>query len=155
MRSIKKIGVVLLLVWGLLQFFQPGRNETDRVPETDIVKGYHPPKDVALSLHEACYDCHSDNTRYPWYARVQPLGWFLEGHIRKGKAELNFSSFGSYAPRRQASKFRAIANSLRDGTMPPGSYLAFHKKARLSGRDLKGLGDWSADMADSLSRTNH
>src|SRR6187455_2212154 len=99
MRRLKKILLGLLIVLALIQFIQPDRNRSNEILSTDLAKKINVPEDVQKVLEIACYDCHSNNTSYPWYSRVQPVGWLQAKHIKQGKAELNFSEFGSYSPR--------------------------------------------------------
>lgn len=80
------------------------------------------------------------------------MGWLLARHVKEGKAELNFSEFGSYSPRRQANKLRAIENSIKDGTMPLSSYLLLHKDARLTETDKTEIIDWVRRTRDSLTQ---
>lgn len=152
MSSTKKILLAILIVLIVIQFIQPARNTSGQVLQTDIVKVSNVPQSVQTVLKTACYDCHSNNTRYPWYANVQPMGWLLARHVKEGKAELNFSEFGSYSPRRQANKLRAIENSIKDGTMPLSSYLLLHKDARLTETDKTEIIDWVRRTRDSLTQ---
>jgi hypothetical protein len=154
MRPTKKILIGLLGVLALIQFIQPSRNKSSEMLSTDLAKTINIPGNVQSVLKVACYDCHSNNTNYPWYSRIQPLGWLLARHIRKGKAELNFSEFGSYSLRRQISKLNGIANSIKDGTMPLSSYTMTHKDARLSKEDKALLNDWATRTKDSLWLNN-
>ncbi|OQP60143.1 hypothetical protein A3860_34245 [Niastella vici] len=108
MKRLKKILLGLLIVFLLIQFIQPDKNINRQEQSTDLVKTVNVPYNIQVILKNSCYDCHSNSTRYPWYARVQPLGWLLANHIREGKAELNFNEFGSYALRRQISKLNGI-----------------------------------------------
>ena len=151
MRRFKKIFLGLLIGLVLIQFIQPGRNKSNGMLLTDIMKTIRIPENVQIVLNTACYDCHSNNTNYPWYSRIQPFGWLLAKHIKNGKAELNFNEFGSYSQRRQISKLNGIANSIKDGTMPLGSYTFLHKKARLSKEDKVLIIDWATRTKDSLS----
>ena len=154
MRVVKKILLALLAVFIIIQFIQPVRNKSGQVLPIDLTKSFHVPENVHSILQSACYDCHSNNTKYPWYSRIQPLGWMLENHIRKGKAELNFSDFGSYSKRRQISKMNGIANSIKDGSMPLSSYRLMHKAARLSNNEKALLIDWAIKIKDSLRSNN-
>ena len=108
------------------------------------------PADVAGVLKTACYDCHSNNTNYPWYANIQPMGWLLSKHIKAGKAELNFNEFGSYSKRRQSSKLKAIANSVKDGLMPLSFYTLIHGDAKLDVHKKQVIIDWFMKTKDSL-----
>src|SRR5882757_5805732 len=142
MRPRNKILLVFLSMFGAIQFIQPARNKNGQASPTDIVRIYTVPSGVQAIFQNACYDCHSNNTRYPWYSFIQPGGWRMASHIKKGKTDLNFSEFGSYSKRRQQSKLQSIANSITDGTMPLSSYTFLHKNARLSQNEKELLLDW-------------
>ena len=146
----KKTVIVLFLVFIAMQFIQPARNKSSEQQE-NIMKNFNFPASVTSILKTSCYDCHSNNTCYPWYANIQPLGWLLANHIKEGKNELNFSDFNKYSVRRQISKFKAIRNSIKDGTMPLASYTWLHHNAKLSEASKALLIDWSLRAADSLS----
>ncbi len=153
-RIVKKILLVLLVVFIAIQFIQPARNASNQVLPNDISKLVKIPDSVQVLLKNACYDCHSNNTSYPWYVNIQPMGWLMAKHIKEGKAVLNFSDFGSYTNRRQISKLKSIVNQIKDDEMPLSSYKWMHKNARLSkeGKDL--IIDWMNKTADSLSANN-
>lgn len=142
MKRLKIIGLVLLVVLVGLQFFPTGTNHSTTIPSTDFVKTYKAPEDIAQTLQTSCYNCHSNNTDYPWYSRVQPAGWLLENHINKGKEELNLSEFGSYSDRRQQSKLNSMINQIEDGKMPLAAYTFMHRDARLSKEKKKTLLDY-------------
>jgi hypothetical protein len=89
-------------------------------------------------LQGSCYDCHSNNTSYPWYNRIQPVAWFLQSHITDGKKELNFNEWGMYSNRRKNSKLKSIISQIKDDEMPLSSYTIIHKDAKLS-KSLKAL----------------
>jgi hypothetical protein len=112
---------------------------------------YGVPDCVNQILKRSCYDCHSDHTRYPWYAAIQPAGWILARHIRRGKAELNFSEFDRYSRRRQISKLKGIAKQIEDKEMPLKSYLLLNKEAKLSVEEKNLLINWMLSKADSIS----
>lgn len=146
--------LIFIVAFILIQFIQPARNKNGQVLPTDITRTFTMPPTIKTILETACYDCHSNNTRYPWYANIQPGGWWLAKHIRDGKDEINFSEFGSYSPRRQASKLRSIENSIKDGTMPLYSYTLLHKDARLTNDQKAQLSAWVSKLKDSLTTTN-
>ena len=153
MRNKRKWLLIFIVAFILIQFIQPARNINGQVLQTDITRTYAVPPKVKAVLETACYDCHSNNTRYPWYASIQPGGWWLAKHIKDGKDELNFSEFGSYTPRRQANKLRSIQNSINDGTMPLWSYTLLHKNARLTNDEKALLIEWVSKVKDSLAIT--
>ncbi len=147
MRYGKKILLVLAAAFIAIQFIQPARNKSGQVLPTDISKTVTVPGNVQAILQNACYDCHSNNTRYPWYSYIQPVGWLLNSHIKPGKENLNFNAFGSYSPRRRRSKFREIAISLKYGSMPLSSYTLIHQQARLTTADKNLLIQWAQTLS--------
>ncbi|RPE08070.1 cytochrome C [Chitinophaga lutea] len=140
-RRKKWLAGILIILAGI-QFIQPVRNESGQAFSSDITGVVATPPHIAAILKAACYDCHSNNTRYPWYTYVQPAGWVLARHVAEGKEELNFHLFGTYTPRRQASKLRSIASSIKDGTMPLISYKWLHPEARLTPAQREAVLHW-------------
>lgn len=154
MSRIKKIGLIVLVVIIAIQFIQPARNESGKALSSDISKVYNVPAPVHSVLKNTCYDCHSNNTNYPWYSNIQPFGWWLASHIKRGKEELNFSEFGNYSERRQRSKLFSVEKSIEDGTMPLPSYALIHKESRLT-KEQKGIIiDWADKIKDSLNKAD-
>lgn len=148
-----KIGLVaLLLILLSIQFVQPVRNQSLGTSGMGITRITKVPDKVQAILENSCYDCHSNNTRYPWYASFQPGAWWMASHIDQGKAELNFDEFGKYSKRRQLSKLKAIQGSLEDQTMPLPSYLLVHKGASLSISDQKIIKVWTEDVRNEISK---
>ncbi|NNE98506.1 MAG: heme-binding domain-containing protein [Pyrinomonadaceae bacterium] len=133
-----------------MQFIPATRNESRSMLETDFVKTFDVPFEVQKVLKTSCYDCHSNNTNYPWYNKIQPATWFLEGHITDGKKELNFSEFGSYSRRRQRNKLRSIVSQVKSDEMPLWSYTLIHWDADLSEEQKKLLEDWIRGIEKSL-----
>jgi hypothetical protein len=154
MRLLKISLLVLLIAFIGIQFIQPARNENGQVLSSDISKVVTVPENVQSILQTSCYDCHSNNTRYPWYNYVQPAAWILANHIKHGKRDLNFSDFGSYSVRKQQSKLKAIADQVKDGEMPLYSYTIIHKNARLSKEEKALIIDWAQNAMDSLDKIN-
>ena len=154
MKSIKKIALVLVIVFVAIQFIQPAHNKSGQVLPTDFTIVYTVPPNVQTILQNACTDCHSNNTNYPWYSNIQPMAWIMKRHIDNGKEKLNFSEFGSYSSRRQISKLKGIANQIKDDEMPISSYKAMHSKAKLTKEEKSLVIDWLNKTADSLSANN-
>jgi hypothetical protein len=150
--KIVKIGFILFL---LMQLYQPTRNiDTDHMPPTHIVRTYPVPADINEILTVSCYDCHSNNTNYPWYAYIQPGRLFMESHIRKGKKELNFSEFGNLSARKQESKFEEIIKQVKKGEMPLASYTLLHPDAKISDEKKKRLLDWVKSISHDLEEVD-
>ena len=125
-----------------IQFIRPGRNYAEAISENNLGRLYEVPDTVLRVLQKACFDCHSNTTRYPWYSNVQPFGWILANHIRNGKKDLNFDEFGTYSGRKQKNKMKAVVNQIRDDKMPLPSYTWMHKEARLSEDEKQLLIHW-------------
>ncbi|CAM3688178.1 heme-binding domain-containing protein [Elizabethkingia occulta] len=153
MKAIKKIflaGIILLLV---LQFFQPIRNtDKGQAPSSDFMQVYKAPISIQRTMLNSCYDCHSNNTHYPFYSYVQPIGYLLEKHIRNGKQELNFNEWGNYSSRKKRNKLSAIREQIENNKMPLPSYLILHQNAKLSEPQKQELLKWikSVEKRDSL-----
>lgn len=151
MKLRKRFGWALLVLFTGIQFIRPVRNNTEQVTAGRFVRSFGVPGSVNSILQRSCYDCHSNHTRYPWYSNVQPFGWMLARHIKRGKLELNFSEFANYPLRRQISKFKAIASQVEDNEMPLKSYKLLHKQARLSYEEKALIVTWMRSKADRLS----
>jgi hypothetical protein len=98
---------------------------------------------VAGILERSCADCHSNNTRWPWYSNVSPVSWFVVGHVNDGRQVLNFSDWGSYDKRRQSARLDQMCDLARAGVMPLGSYTPLHRGSKLTDDDVKVLCDWT------------
>jgi hypothetical protein len=101
-----------------------------------------PAPPVAAILERACYDCHSNQTRWPWYSRVAPLSWLVASHVTAGRRQLNFSEWGRYYPATRRHKLQWMARALHNEQMPPWSYLLMHREAQLSADDRAVLERW-------------
>lgn len=150
MKVLKKISLVLLIVFAGIQFIATSYNQSEGVLETDFFKTFDAPRDIQNLFETSCYDCHSNNTKYPWYNKIQPLSWILEGHIKEGKEELNFSEFGAYSKRKQKSKLKSMISQIEDDEMPLLSYTIIHWKATLSEKDKTIIINWVEQQKDIL-----
>lgn len=150
MKIVKIIVLVLLVAFVGIQFIPTTRNQSDTVPSTDFMVVHNVPETIQKKLQVSCYDCHSNNTQYPWYNKIQPAAWFLEDHIKEGKAELNFSEWDSLSSRRKSSKLRSIIKQIESGEMPLDSYTLIHKDAKFSEAESEEMINWITRLKDSL-----
>ena len=150
MSRIIKVLLAIVIALIAIQFIRPVPNKSDQVLAMDLSKTIYIPDSVQVILKNACYDCHSNNTVYPWYSNVQPIAWFLAGHIKDAKEKLNFSEFGKYSTRRQISKLDGIYNSIKDDIMPLYSYKLMHKSAHLTSNKKKLIMNWAQQTKDNL-----
>jgi len=103
-------------------------------------------------LRRACYDCHSNETVWPWYSRVAPVSWLIVRDVTKGRAELNFSAWSQYNTRRRARKLKEIRQQIEKGKMPQWYYVAVHSNARLSATDRELVLQWVGLDASGLGK---
>ncbi len=150
MKRLKWIGLVLVVLIAAIQCVRPEKNIGTRSPETSIEKHFPVPPKVQSVLERSCYDCHSNNTVYPWYAAIQPVGWYLNKHIKDGKRSLNFDEFAGYRLMKQYHRFNDIVEQLNSDEMPLPSYLLIHTYAKLSPEEKSELIQWSNAMRDSM-----
>ena len=150
MTWLKRILFALVAVFAVLQFVRPPKNVSNGNVANDINTKFSVPPDVQQILQTSCYDCHSNTTRYPWYAEVQPAGWWLNSHIQKAKRGVNFSEFAGYRPRRQFIKFKQIADQVSEEEMPLPSYLILHADAKLLPEQRDKLVAWANAMRDTM-----
>jgi hypothetical protein len=104
------------------------------------------PAEVAAVLRAACYDCHSNETRWPWYSRVAPASWLVARDVDEGRSRLNLSRWGAYEPTRRERLANEMWKQVADGEMPPALYVLAHPEARLSASDRELLRSWSASI---------
>ena len=147
---LKKISVFLLAVLVILQFFHPKKNKADGIQSNYIGKVYPVPGDVKSILDKACNDCHSNNTRYPWYCNFQPVDWWIAKHITDGKKELNFDDFSNRPLRFQFRKLEEIVKQVKENEMPLNSYTWIHKDAKLTIDEKATITGWANAIRDSM-----
>lgn len=142
----KKILIGLLVIILLIQIMQPTKNQSDKLSENDISKTYALPALVHDTFVNKCYDCHSNNTRYPWYVYVQPIGWWMASHIKEGKDELDFSEFKTYSEKRANHKLEEISEQIAEGHMPIKSYLWLHPDSKVTPEEADAINAWIASL---------
>jgi hypothetical protein len=147
---LKKIMLGLLAVLVIIQFIHPKKNRVSGPQANAIASAYPVPGDVRMILEKACYDCHSNNTVYPWYSRIQPVDWWLNNHVNNGKKHLNFDEYTNKSLRSQYHKMEEIAKEVKDGGMPLGSYTWMHSDAKLTGDEKNRLIQWANSIRDTL-----
>ncbi len=139
---LKKIIYALLTSLVIIQFIRPDKNEAAPPFKNDI-ENIHPMNaTVKTALQRACYDCHSNNTTYPWYAEIQPVRWWLQHHEDEGKEHLNFNEMAAYSPDKRDHKLEEILEAVDDGWMPLSSYTLVHKDAVLSAEEKTAISEW-------------
>ena len=143
--------LILVIALAGIQFIRPEKNLSAEAPgPNDLTVMYPPSTEVRQVLERACFDCHSNNTRYPWYAEVQPVAWWLADHVKEGKAHFNFSTFGTYTAKKQLHKLEELMDEVQDGEMPLASYKLVNADARLTPDEVKSLIVWARSVHDQI-----
>ena len=140
LRRVVLGGIALLL--GAQFIRSPLDNRGEAEGQQSFAAKLNPPEPVLQYLRESCYDCHSDHTRYPWYAQVQPVGWMVARDIRKGTRALNLSTFGTLGKTAQVARLEWMLDDFNEGEMPDWSYRLLHPQAQLSAPQLAAITGW-------------
>lgn len=143
MKNIKKVIILLLIGFIIAQFFGPDKNEGELASMDAFMAETNPPEDVKIILQEACIDCHSDVTRYPWYNNITPVNYWLANHVKDGKKHFNLSSWEGNSVKRKDHKFEELIEMVEDKEMPLNSYTWTHSEAKLSDAQIKSVIDWA------------
>lgn len=133
------LAVLVVAIVLVIQVIPVERNVSTVQPGQSFERTEKVPANVAAILKVSCYDCHSNNTRYPWYSELQPGAWFMARHIKKGKEELNLDEFNDYSKRRKKAKIKSIISQIEKEEMPLKSYLLLHPDAGLTPNKKKVL----------------
>jgi dsDNA-binding SOS-regulon protein len=154
MRLILKIVVVIgIVTFIVIQFFQPGKN-VGEITQNHIFKQEQLPENVQQTLQNACMDCHSNNTKYPWYNKIAPVSWMLNKHVTEGKNELNFSEWGEMDAFDKIGALEDIRQEVERKTMPLKGYVAMHKEAKLTDEQREALIAWIDKKGDELVKSS-
>ena len=146
----KRFLIFLLVAFLVIQFFRPAKNVSAAVALNDISTKYVIPADVDAVLKASCYDCHSNNTKYPWYNNIQPVAWYLADHIKEAQKELNFNEFASYNVAKQYRKLEEIINEVEMDEMPIESYSLIHGGSKLNLAQKSTLINWATVLRDTI-----
>jgi hypothetical protein len=145
----KKVLIIIAILLILIQFIRPSRNKSGELSK-DISTAYEVPADIKTIFQRACNDCHSNMTVYPWYAEVQPVGWWLNNHIEEGKRHLNLNNFTTLRIAVQKKKMEDIIEQIKKGEMPLDSYTWIHTHAKLSETDKQTIIGWSQGIINEI-----
>ena len=143
MKVIKKIAKLLLLLFIAIQFFRPKKNINQGNHLAVFLNETNPPENVEIILNNSCYDCHSDNTEYPWYNNIAPVSWWLSWHISEAKANLNLSGWDSYSNRQKVRNLEEVIEVIDEREMPLKQYTWIHNDARISKEQGEAVIEWA------------
>ncbi len=146
----KRILLIIVIIFLAIQFYRPQKNIHPGLQPNDISNLYAVPADVDTILVHACKDCHSNNTRYPWYNKVQPVAWFLANHVKDGTGSFNLNEFATYPVWRQYDKISEVKKQIDKGEMPLSSYTWIHKDAILTDAQKDTIETWSEGIKKQM-----
>ena len=146
MRILKKILLLLLIVFVIAQFSRPEKNEGELTSLNAFLDDTSPSEDVKHVLKETCFDCHSNVTRYPWYSNITPINYWMAGHVDHGKEELNFSKWDGYSAKKKDHKLEEVIELVKKKEMPLPSYTWTHKEAKLTDEQIQAVIAWADKM---------
>jgi hypothetical protein len=147
-KKILLIGIGAVII--LLQLFPGSRPEVRKENPHDLLLNNDVPDTIASLLRVSCYDCHSNETYYPWYAYVVPVSWLLNKDVRVGRKNVNFSEWESYDKMDKAKILTDIADEVEEGAMPLPIYLLMHPAAKRTADERELIVDWTDEFATAL-----
>jgi hypothetical protein len=153
-RHLKWVLPGVIIVFALLQFTNPARTNPPLPTDGDIAATNPPPPEITALLHAACYDCHSYETKWPWYSHVAPVSWMVVSDVNDGRERLNFSDWPHALPERAAKRLDRISEEVGYKDMPPGKYTLIHSAARLTENQRQQLIHWAEQESEKLKAAN-
>jgi hypothetical protein len=149
-RAVKWAAVAVLVAFVGVQFRPVDRTNPPVDPDQTLERHLAVPAEVKAILDRSCRDCHTSQTRWPFYAYIAPVSWDIVGHVNQGRQEMNFSEWGRYDADAEQDLLIAICRQVRAGDMPLPSYARIHRSARLSADEIRRLCVWSAETRKAL-----
>ncbi|HOY15660.1 MAG TPA: heme-binding domain-containing protein [Haliscomenobacter sp.] len=153
MKLLKRIGLLLLLLAIAIQFVPVNRTNPAVDPNQDYLKVSAAPAEVARLLKASCYDCHSNEAKYPWYSYVAPVSFLIQNHIQEGRSKVNFSTWGSSSAHDQSEALEEIPETIAEGEMPLWDYNLMHPEAKLNEAEKQTLIDWFNQGGNSAEKS--
>jgi len=139
----KKLFIIIpLVIIVLIQFIQIDTKNPEVKIEEDYFNLTKAPKEIADILKASCYDCHSNESKYPYYSKIAPISWLVKNHINEGREHLNFSEWGTYSDEKKISKQEECIKEIEDNEMPLKSYTLMHSDANLTSVSKAKLVEW-------------
>jgi hypothetical protein len=120
-------------------------------PSRTIHSQLQPPPEVMSILERSCIDCHSNQTRWPWYSNLAPTSWLLVDHVNHARSHMNLSEWTKYETKDADELLEEICEETSKGAMPLPSYLLIHRSSKLSPQDVRTLCEWSKTARERLA----
>jgi len=148
LRWTRTVLIVFLVAFIGAQFVRPDRTNPSSPAAGSLMSKATP--QVAAIIDRSCRDCHTTDTRWPWYTNITPINWMIANHVHQGRDHVNFSTWSTYAEDEQDKFLGGMCTLTKRGRMPLPSYLLIHRDAKLSDADVAALCAWSEKMRDML-----
>lgn len=143
MRILKWLAIIIVCLLVGMQFIRPAKSNPATAASQALAAHVQVSPQVASILDRSCADCHSNQTRWPWYSNVAPVSWFVIDHVNHGRSHLNFSEWSRYEKREAEGLLGQMCKEVQAGVMPMTSYTRVHRGAVLSAEDVKVLCEWT------------
>jgi hypothetical protein len=150
LKWFRRIVIALFVIFVVIQVVRPDMKNPPVDPKHTLESTGQVTPQAESILRRSCYDCHSSETVWPWYAKIAPVSWFLADHVKDGRKELNFSEWSTFNARRKARKLKEVCDQVREGEMPLKTYLPLHPAAKLSDADRETLCSWARQQTAAL-----
>jgi hypothetical protein len=149
---VRKVVLALVVILAAMQIFQPRRTNPPVLPSRSISAHVALPQDVYSSLLRGCGDCHSDQTRWPWYSKIAPLSWVLTDDVNQGRRQMNFEDWEAQkSPKEANDHLGDICKEIQRNGMPPFSYRLLHPESKLKPEEVSSICAWSRTFESSQS----
>jgi len=146
MKIFKTIGIVVLAIIVIAQFFGPEKNSGEVKSIESFLTETNPPEEVVSILKTACFDCHTNTTKYPWYSNITPINYWMDDHIKHGKDELNFANWTEFSLKKKEHKMEEVWEEVEKNKMPLEEYLWTHSDAKLNESQKQALISWAKNV---------
>lgn len=140
--KLKNIIVFLIVFLGLAQFFKIEKDNPKVSSSLDFLTVENPPQNISKMIKNECYDCHSNETKYPWYTEYAPLSWWIKSNINGAREYFNFSEWGNLSQKQKIAKMQECYEALEEEEMPVGLYISMHDEAQFSDAQNDSLMNW-------------
>jgi len=149
-KTIKIFAIGFFVVFIIIQLIPSNLPENSADIKNDLLQSENLPEKVRAILKISCYDCHSNQTVYPWYAYVAPVSWLVSKDTRQGREELNFSMWAELSKRKKIKILTNIAEEVEDKKMPLDIYTVMHKDAILDDTKIAIISEWTKSLSDEI-----
>ena len=151
-KKVKWVLLAAVAVFATLQFFRP--SYVNPPVKSDFIAVMAPPSEIGTMLRASCYDCHSHETRWPWYSRIAPMSWAIANDVEDGRANLDLSTWTTNDLDHAMRKLGSMSDDIQSGDMPMKKYTLIHRDARLTTDQRQKLADWLDAQQDALRPQN-